>query len=149
MIDDIDEKIIELLQADGRQGNREIGRKIGVSETTIRQRLKRLKEENIIRLGVVIDPLAMGLAAWAYVRIAVEPHAARRVCDTLAAMDECAFVAMVLGAYDVVALMVVRSRLELGQVVEDKVVTIAGVRSVDVREALGSTKHMIDRIWIK
>lgn len=147
--DELDEQLIALLQSDGRMSNREVGRHLGVSDGTIRQRLKRLKEEKIIRLGVVCNPLAVGFEAAAYVRIAAEPSSVRRVADALAAMNEVLFVALTLGSYDVMAFAVTRTRLDLNRLIENKIATLTGVRSIDAREAMGYTKHRYDLVRIK
>ena len=41
-VDNFDKNIIEILESDGRASNAEIARSIGVSEGTIRRRLKKL-----------------------------------------------------------------------------------------------------------
>src|SRR5262249_49532383 len=43
-LDEIDLGLIEALAKDGRQSNREVGRQLGVSEGTIRSRLRRLED---------------------------------------------------------------------------------------------------------
>ncbi len=50
MIPDIDYSIIRLLADDGRMSNTEIARRLGVSEATVRQRIKQLVESGKIRV---------------------------------------------------------------------------------------------------
>ena len=44
-MDELDRKIIALLQLDGRASNAKIAREVGVSEGTVRRRLRRLVQD--------------------------------------------------------------------------------------------------------
>lgn len=50
VIDGVDCQIIRMLQHDGRMTNIEIARKLSLSEATVRARMKRLIEDEVIRL---------------------------------------------------------------------------------------------------
>ena len=54
-LDELDHRIIELLTLDARVSNRQIAAQLGVTEGTIRGRVKRLEEENCIRLTAVTN----------------------------------------------------------------------------------------------
>ena len=53
--DDIDWKIINALR-DTHQNNNAIARQLGISEGTVRQRLKRLKDAGIVKIRALINP---------------------------------------------------------------------------------------------
>ena len=55
-IDHLDAKMIALLQKDGRLSNIEIGKTVGISEATVRNRLKRLIDEGYIQIVAVGNP---------------------------------------------------------------------------------------------
>ena len=55
--DQIDCRMIELLQKDGRISNTDIAKKIGISEATVRTRLNRLIEEEYIQIVAVSNPM--------------------------------------------------------------------------------------------
>ena len=59
-IDGVDCAIIQLLQKDGRITNIEIARKLKVSEATVRARMKRLIDDEIIQIVAVSDPRNWG-----------------------------------------------------------------------------------------
>ena len=50
-MDDLDINIIDILQKDGRASNAKIARGVGVSEGTIRRRLKKLIGDRTIQIG--------------------------------------------------------------------------------------------------
>jgi Lrp/AsnC family leucine-responsive transcriptional regulator len=61
-LDAKDIAILELLQQDGRTPLAELGRKVGLSQPAMSERVKRLEERGIITgYGARIDPQALGL----------------------------------------------------------------------------------------
>ena len=56
-IDELDSKIIEKLQKDGRVSNTDLAKSLKVSEATIRGRIKRLTDEGIIQIVAVSNPV--------------------------------------------------------------------------------------------
>ena len=59
-VDDLDRKIIEALQENGRESFRRIAARLGVSEGTIRARYARLTSEGILQVVAVTNPLGLG-----------------------------------------------------------------------------------------
>jgi Lrp/AsnC family transcriptional regulator for asnA, asnC and gidA len=60
-IDSIDASIIELLQRDGRLSNTDIARELDVSEATVRGRIKRLIDDEVIQIVAVSNPFDLAL----------------------------------------------------------------------------------------
>lgn len=67
-IDDIDRKILDILEADGRTPAAQIAEKVGLSRPAVALRLERLERDGIL-LGIaaVVDPEAMGLGITAFI----------------------------------------------------------------------------------
>ena len=61
MLDELGQKIIQELQADARQSYREIGRKLKVSEGTVRNRVRGMLNTNTIKINAVPNPAQLGL----------------------------------------------------------------------------------------
>ena len=69
-LDDIDEKIISMLQDDGRRSYSEIADAAERTEVTIRRRVKRLIDEGYIKkFTVILDPMKMGRKIRAIIRV--------------------------------------------------------------------------------
>jgi len=71
MIDDIDHKILSLLQINARISNAEIARRLKMAPSGILERLRRLKERGIIKAYVThLDPKALdfGLLAFVFIK---------------------------------------------------------------------------------
>ena len=62
-IDDIDRRILSVLQKEGRISNLELADRVGLSPTPCSRRVKRLEESGVITgYGARIDPVALGCA---------------------------------------------------------------------------------------
>jgi len=69
-IDEKDIAILEALQEDGRIPLSELGRKVGLSQPAMSERVKRLEERGIITgYGARISPQALGLRMMAIIRL--------------------------------------------------------------------------------
>ena len=64
-MDQLDRRIINLLQMDGRASNAALARELEVSEGTIRRRVRRLIQEGLIRITAVPNIEKPGYAATA------------------------------------------------------------------------------------
>jgi Lrp/AsnC family transcriptional regulator, regulator for asnA, asnC and gidA len=59
-LDPTDRAIVRVLQRNGRTSNTEIGRALGLTETTIRKRIARLVDEGLVNVVAVPTPEAVG-----------------------------------------------------------------------------------------
>src|SRR5436309_7837643 len=72
VVDQIDRAIIRVLQRDGRTSNTEIGRALGLTETTIRKRIGRLVGDGLVNIVAVPTPAAVGMTTSAIIGISVQ-----------------------------------------------------------------------------
>ena len=72
-LDDVDRKIISLVQLDGRRSYASIARELDISEGTVRMRINQLTSANILRFIAVVDPIEIGYKSWAMLGITVVP----------------------------------------------------------------------------
>ncbi|KJS20814.1 MAG: AsnC family transcriptional regulator [Clostridiaceae bacterium BRH_c20a] len=84
-VDDLDQKILDLLSEDGRLSYAEIGRKLNLSRVSVRERVTRLIDTGVIeRFSVIINPAKVGFNLAAFFEIAVHPNQLHEVAKTLA-----------------------------------------------------------------
>src|ERR1700749_73948 len=96
-IDEVDRDIIRLLQHDGRSSNTEIGRALGLTETTIRKRIARLVGEGLMSIVAVPTPEAVGMTTSAIIGISVELQAIHAISDQLVSQPEVRYVGVSTG----------------------------------------------------
>ena len=130
-MDDLDRKIIGLLQINGRASNARIARDVGVSEGTVRRRLRRLVQDEIIRVVAVPDPEKMGLSTVALIGIQADPDKLDDVAEHLAALPETQYVSLTTGSYDLFIWVALLSSEELGNFIRNRVCVITGVRRTE------------------
>jgi Lrp/AsnC family transcriptional regulator for asnA, asnC and gidA len=110
-VDDVDRKIIEALQQDGRESFRGIAARVGVSEATVRARYSRMTSEGILRVVAVTNPLGLGFEqALVGVKTSGSPSV---VADAIAQWPEADYVVVTAGQYDVVVEVVTADRAHL------------------------------------
>jgi Lrp/AsnC family transcriptional regulator, leucine-responsive regulatory protein len=69
-LDDVDRRLLEALQRDGRVGYAELGRIIGLSPSAVTDRVRRLEESGVITgYTCEVDPEKLGLGIAALVRL--------------------------------------------------------------------------------
>ncbi len=72
MIDEIDREILMLLQENGRLSNAAIAEQVGLTTSTVFDRIKKLEKKGIIQKYVaIVDPVALGKPITAFVRLVV------------------------------------------------------------------------------
>src|SRR6187431_2618502 len=98
-VSDLDKRIIEHLQADGRRPFTQIAADLGVSEAAVRARTNRLIERGIMQVVGVTDPLKLGFQQWAMIGIRCEAARLIEVVEKAAACPETAYVVVTAGTY--------------------------------------------------
>lgn len=141
-LDDIDEAIVSWLSRDARTSNRKIANALGVTEGTVRARIKRMEEEKLIRITAVTNIDRFRNAALAYIWIEVERSSqTQAVAKTLAAMRELGFVGVMMGRFDILAITMVRNTEHLGEFLHQKINVIPGVRHTESTLGVNFVKH--------
>jgi Lrp/AsnC family transcriptional regulator for asnA, asnC and gidA len=99
VLDDISKRIIEQLQADGRQSYASIGKAVGLSEAAVRQRVQRLHDAGVMQIVAVTDPLTLGFRRQAMIGLRSDGDL-RKVADQIAAIDEVEYAVITAGSFD-------------------------------------------------
>lgn len=101
-LDEIDRRVIKILQADGRTPNTEIARQLRVSETTIRKRIGQLVSNDLITVVAVPTPKAVGMTMSAIIGISVTLPRLRAISEELKRQREVRYVGVSTGRYDII-----------------------------------------------
>lgn len=145
-IDETDRRIIGLLQDDARQSNAAIARIIGVSEATIRRRIKLMVEDGALTIRAVPNPAKFGLNTTAMIGVDVEPDKLDAVANALNAREEVGFLGVSTGRYDLLSWVLVRNLDELRVFLESVLAKIPGVRKMETLVLLDIKKRNQGRI---
>ena len=103
-IDKIDRRILAILQGDGRIANVELAGRIGLSPTSIGERLKRLQREGFIEgYGARLNPHRLGLGLLVFVEVLLDkttPDIFERFARAVQNAPEVLECHMVAGGFD-------------------------------------------------
>jgi Lrp/AsnC family transcriptional regulator for asnA, asnC and gidA len=141
-LDAVDRQIVEWLGRDARTSNRQIADGIGVTEGTVRSRIKRMQEDKQIRITAVTNINRYRGAAIAYVWVELERSSrAQQVATQMAAMKEFGFVGLMMGRYDILGITMVRNTEHLARFVHRHVSSLEGVRRTESSLGVNFLKH--------
>ena len=126
-MDELDRRIIKLLQVDGRASNAKIAREVGVSEGTVRRRLRNLIKGDVIKVIAVPNLEQMGYGTAALIGIQTDPGKVDDVADAIAALEEANYVSISTGSYDIFTWVGLESPERLGLFLRNQVGTIPGI----------------------
>ena len=140
-MDELDQRIIGLLQVDGRLSNASIARRLGVSEGTIRRRVSRLIQEDVISIAAVPNLEKLGYTTSAFIGLQVRPAKADDVAEALAELAEVHYVSVTTGSYDVFIWVGLESAERLGEMLHTSIAAIDGVQRTETFINLGIKKR--------
>ncbi len=130
-IDATDSAMISLLQKDGRISNTEIGKKLGISESTVRLRLKRLIEEEFIQIVAVSNPFKLGFKLTGNIYIDVEMKKIHIVVEQLKALKELWYIILTTGTSNINAEFIVKDQEELHDLIYNRISKIDGITKLE------------------
>ncbi|HIQ30029.1 MAG TPA: Lrp/AsnC family transcriptional regulator [Candidatus Caldiarchaeum subterraneum] len=130
-LDELDMKILSLLQEDGRMSFAEISRRLNVNENTVRFRFSRLLNRGVIRkIVALIDPRMIGINQSAALMLKIDPEKMDDVLKELREMREIPNIYQLSGDYDAIVVVMARDMNELHGIVS-RIKKIKGVTEVN------------------
>ena len=129
-LDEINKRIIEHLQRDGRMSYATLAKTIGLSEAAVRQRVQRLLDGGLMQIVAVTDPLTLGFARQAMVGVKVTGDL-RAVADDIATIPEVDYVVICAGGYDLLVELVCTDDEHLLDLLNDEIRTVKGVAATE------------------
>lgn len=141
-LDRIDCDLISLLQKDGRISNKDIAKEINVSEGTVRSRLNRLIENEIIQIVAVSNPIKLGFTIVGHLRIHIDSSAMERVVARLKEIDMLWFIVATTGGNTGIdAEFIAKDLDEFNTLILNKISKIEGVTKIETTLTLEFLKR--------
>ena len=129
-LDEVSKQIIEQLQFDGRRSYAEIGKKVGLSEAAVRQRVQKLTDSGVLQVVAVTDPSQLGFNRQAMIGVKCGGDT-REIAEKLTAMPELDYVVLTAGSFEILAEVVCENDDELIALLNSKIRTLPGVTSTE------------------
>jgi len=140
-LDAFDHQILEVLSGDARLSNRKIAQALGVTEGTIRGRLKRLQEENYLRFTAITALSYLGNPLLIFIGVTAEQSRVKEVAQAIAEMDGIRSVIITLGRFNIHVVGMYGSLDEVLNIANNAILGVPGVRHVETSISVKQLKY--------
>ena len=153
LLDDVDRRVLRLLQNDGRMSSAELARQVELSPPGLQKRLRKLEERGVIeRYATLVNREAVGLDLLCFVHVTLAHHQPDWVeCfrEKMRSHPEILECHHLTGEFDYLIKVVVENHKHLERFLFEKLTPIEGVdrirTSVVLSEIKASTSLPLDR----
>lgn len=130
-LDDLDRKILEILQKDGRASHVNIARQLGVGHTRVRDRILRMEDAGVIAgYRAILNPAVLGQGVLCIVQLQTDQRMDfDKLIDEILAIDEVVEVTNVTGEVDAHIRVWARDVPHLREILYDKLSLLPAHRS--------------------
>lgn len=132
-IDPVDSQIVRLLQKNGRLPNTEIAKAVGISESTVRNRLNRLISDGCVSITAIGNPSRLGFDVIGNLVLTIDQRKTEHVIEELNQIRNLWYITHTVGAFDFFIEFSVRSLEELDRLLS-RIQSIEGI--LEVRTSL-------------
>ncbi|WP_254908948.1 Lrp/AsnC family transcriptional regulator [Leucobacter sp. 7(1)] len=130
MLDEVDERLIGLLEEDGRMSYADLGAAVGLTPGGARARVKRLQERGVIRVIGVTSPHAVGLRSIASLQIEVS-GSIDSVANAIASCDGVRYVVLGSGRFSLLVEVYAQTPGELFSLINRQIREVPGVSTIE------------------
>lgn len=139
-IDQLDQQIIQDLQKDGRRSCMDLSRTLHITEGTIRNRLRKLIGQGIIRITAVPQLDKLGYSFVGIIGMQVHLAELRSVAEQLVQNPNICYLANVTGRYEFIAIVLTRSPAEFAHIMENFISAIPSIIRTETFVTLSTYK---------
>jgi len=124
----IDLKIMSILGENSRLSNREIARRIGITEGTVRNRLKKLINRGVLKTSALVNIEAFPELYIAFVGVKIDGRHLTECAEKVEKLQSVLTTMIVTGRYDLFAVVLANSHQTLVDFVTNQLSHIPGVK---------------------
>lgn len=140
-VDELDLRLIEILQKDSSTPSVDIATMLKVTEGTVRNRVRKLRAMGVIRrFTIAVDPASLGQVHTAFVLLNASQGRLQEVTRKLAAIEAVAEVHETHTYGDLLLKVSARSPSELAEVISTRIKAVPGVAGTQVISVLNAWK---------
>ena len=151
-LDDMDRKVLRLLQDDGRISSAELARRVNLSAPGLQKRLKKLEQKGVIdRYVTLVNREALGLDLLCFAQVTLthhQPDCVKNFCTRVQSLQEVLECHYLAGEFDYILKVVVANHHHLEKLLREKIIPIPGVdkirTSIVLNEVKASTSLPLD-----
>lgn len=140
-LDELDQQLIELLARDARVSNRKIAVDLGVTEGTVRGRIKRLQQDGLISFTAITSFGLADSARMAFIGVEVNVNEVREVAAKIAELPSVNAVMVTMGRFNVLAICLFNTLDHLLELASNQILSLPGVHHVETSIAVKTVKY--------
>lgn len=142
-LDDLDRKILDILQQDARRSRAEIGRDVGLSAAAVHERIKKLERSGVVKqYAALLDPEKAHCDLLAFVQVFIEhPRHEAILLREVVAMSEVQECHRITGAATVLLKVRAPDRRGLQRLILDRLNAMEGIRGTETVLVLSTAKE--------
>lgn len=140
-LDDFDRQLIEILGRDARISNRKIAADLGVTEGTVRGRIRRLQQDRLIAFTALTNLGIQGPAKLAFIAVQAEVDKVRAIAEQIAGIAKITGVLVTMGRSNIIAICLFEDLEELVEVASNQILALPGVHHVETSIAVKTFKY--------
>lgn len=141
LIDDLDRQLIGILSNDARVSNRKIAADLGVTEGTVRGRIKRLQQDRLIAFTAITSFGLENSTKMAFIGVLAEVEKVREIAQQIASLTSVNGVMITMGRFNILAICLFNELDALHTVASDQILAIPGVHHVETSIAVKTVKY--------
>ena len=130
-VDEIDQRIIEALQQDGRRPFTKIAADMGISEASVRQRVAHLINTQVMQIVAVTNPVKLGFTMASMIGIRISGERLLEAAQEISAFDEVIYLILCAGSFDILAEVVCRDNDHFLKFLTEKLYKVQGVQQAE------------------
>ena len=130
-LDALDEKIINVLKENARQSSEKLAKKLNVSPTTVRRRLKKLSRTGAVRMVALVDPSKAGISLLTIIAFDVAQDGVDSTLQLLSEQPEIKWISTTTGRFDIVVEAAFRNTNELSDFLQKKLSGLKGLKDTE------------------
>ena len=128
-MDEIDKKILNILQNNFRISYKDLGKKVKMAASSVHNRVQKMLDEGIIKKeDTIINPMKAGFDTISIVGLSVDPLKMDEVAKKIATYNEVQLIATTTGDHDIIARVIAKDEKSLWRFINEKIKPIVGVK---------------------
>ena len=130
-LDKTDRAIVSQLQYDGRKPYTEIAAELGVTEGTVRRRVKRMIDQEMLQIVGIVEPQFLEWNAAGMIGVSVQAGRVEEVGEQIAQFPEVTYLFMASGGFDLFVEVYCRDREHFVSFLNKRLQQIPGVERTE------------------
>jgi len=141
VLDDLDMQLIDILSQDARLSNRKIANELGVTEGTVRGRIKKLQQERLIAFTAITSPDLESEVTLAFIGVQTDIENMQRLGAEIAEIPGITGTLITMGRFNILAICLFENLNQLYQIASEQILSLSGVHHVETSIAVKTIKY--------